>query len=97
MAYLTNTTPPRLTLQAISEQTAREWHMEGTDPVATVKVNGYITNGGAYGMKVNDTLVYTDTNLNIVSRLRVASVSSTYPGAVDLGEPTTMAAATNSD
>lgn len=97
MAYLTNSTPPRLIDQAISEQTGRQWRMEGTDPVATVRVTGYISDGGKYGMKVNDQLVYTDTNLNIISSLRVASVSSTYPGAVDLSDAVTIGPATNSD
>lgn len=97
MAYLTNSTPPRMARQAISEQTARVWAMEGTDPVATVRVTGYITDGGKYGMKVGDRLEYTDTNLGILSFLMVESVSSTYPGAVDLSDATTVGSTTNSD
>jgi len=95
MAYLTNTTPPRLMDQAISEQTARLWKMEGTDPVATVQVASYITDGGKYGMKANDRLEYTDTNLGIISSLRVVSVSTTYPGAIDLSDAITIGNATN--
>lgn len=97
MAYLTNTTPPRLQEQAISEQVGREWAMEGTDPAATVRVSGYITDGGKYGLKANDWLRYTDTNLGIISGFRVVSVSSTYPGAVDLSDATTIGSGTNSD
>lgn len=97
MAYLTNTTPPRLMDQAISEQVGRLWKMEGTDAAATVQVNGYITDGGKYGMKANDRLEYTDTNVGLISSYRVVSVSNTYPGAVDLSNPTTIGATTNSD
>lgn len=97
MAYLTNTTPPRLARQTMGEQTARVWAMEGTDAVATVQVAGYITDGGKYGMKVSDRMEYTDTNLGILSFLMVESVSSTYPGAVDLSDTTTVGSTTNSN
>lgn len=97
MAYLTNTTPPRLVGQAISEQTARVFKMEGTDAVASVQVSGYITDGGKYGMKVGDRMEYTDTNLGILSFLMVETVSSTYPGAVDLSDTTTVGSTTNSN
>ena len=97
MAYLTNSTPPQMAQQNISEQTNRMWSMSGTDPVATVRVTGYISDGGKYGMKVGDLVRYLNTNLNIVSTLVVESVSSTYPGAVDLGDATTIGSTTNSD
>lgn len=87
---------PRLVRQAVSEQTNRVWAMEGTDPVATVQVTGYITNGKDLGMKVGDRVEYLDTNLNITSSLVVESVNATT-GAVDLGDGTTIGSTTNSD
>lgn len=97
MAYSTST-PPVLALQAVGFQTgARRWYLTGTDAVATVQVTGYITNGGALGMVVGDLVEYYDSNLGITSTLNVASVSSTYPGAVDLQDPTTIGSTTNSD
>ena len=97
MAYLTNTTPPQLAEQNISEQVNRIWSMSGTDASATVRVTGYISDGGKYGMKVGDLVRYLDTNLNIMSTLIVESVSSTYPGAVDLGDATVIGSTTNTD
>lgn len=88
---------PRLAEQAMSEQSNRLWAMEGTDPVATVRVTGYITNGGALGMKVGDLVRYYDSNLGITSTMNVATVSDTYPGAVDLQDATTIGSTTNTD
>lgn len=97
MTYSTST-PPALVGQAIGFQTgARRWYLTGTDAVATVRVTGYITNGGALGMKVGDLVEYYDSNLGITSTLNVATVSSTAPGAVDLQDATTIGSTTNSD
>lgn len=96
MAYSTST-PPRLVQQVMNEQTNRQWAMEGADAVATVQVAGYITNAGVLGMKVGDIVRYLDTNLLITSSLVVDSISTTYPYAADLADPTTIGSTTNSN
>lgn len=97
MAYAT-TNPPMLTTQPIGYRAgSRVWDLTGTDAVATVRVDGYITNGGALGMVVGDLVKYYDSNLKITSTLVVDSVSSTAPGAVDLADPTTIGSTTDSD
>lgn len=94
MAYSTSN-PPRLVSQPIAGQ--RVWQYVHTDASATVRVSGYITNGGNLGMKVNDLVLLFDTTNGIVSTLKVATVSSTAPGAVDLADATVVGSATNSD
>lgn len=96
MAYSTSN-PPRLLEQAMAEQTNRLWALEGVDAAATVDTAGYISNAGILGMKVNDLVRYVDTNLNIVSMFRVASISTTYPYAANLADGTTVGSATNTD
>lgn len=86
MAYAT-TNPPVLVRQGgIDGTVPAEWEYLSTDNAATVRVTGYITNGGALGMKVGDRVNSTDTDASpvIVTRHRVVTVSATYPGAVDL-------------
>jgi hypothetical protein len=53
MAYSTSN-PPVLVRQDIGNQGSSVWALSGTDSAATVDTTGYITNGGALGMKVND-------------------------------------------
>jgi hypothetical protein len=96
MAYSTSN-PPRMMVQSIGNVAPALWFLTGTDAAAAVDTSGYITNGGALGMKANDVVLYFDTNLNIGTFHRVASVSATSPGAVDLGDGTTIASATNTD
>ena len=97
MAYSTST-PPELGNQALGFQTgARKWFLTGTDTVATVRVTGYISNGGNLGMKVGDLVEYYDSTLGITSTMNVATVSSTSPGAVDLQDATTIGSTTNTD
>lgn len=96
MAYSTST-PPVPFGNTISGQYPTLWMLKGTDAAATVQVTGYISNGGDLGMKVDDTVIYQDTNLGVTSFLNVATVSSTAPGAVDLQDATTIGSTTNSD
>lgn len=98
MAYLTNSTAPHLVTQGIAPVAgSQRWNMSGTDAVATVRVTGYISDGGSRGMRVGDLVEYYDSNLKITSTLNVDTVSSTYPGAVDLQDATTVGSTTNSD
>lgn len=97
MGYSTSNPPVLVTQGGIDNSAPAVWNLSGTDAVASVQVSGYITNGGNLGMKANDLVVYTDTNLGITSTLNVATVSATAPGAVDLQDPTTIGSTTNSD
>ena len=78
----------RLILPAgIGGQGPAIWSHESTDAGATVQVTGYITDGGSRGMKVGDIVLHTDNDATppLVTSHGVVTVSSTYPGAVDLG------------
>lgn len=94
MAYVTSN-PPNLAVQAIAG--VRIWHYVSADAAATVDGSGYITNGGNLGMKVNDLVFVFDTVNDIVTTHQVITVSATTPGAVDLGNLTTVGLATNAD
>lgn len=97
MSYSTSS-PPRLMISGSLTQTAPNiWTYSSADAVATVRVSGYITNGGNLGMKVGDLVfVFVTGGTAAVSICIVMSVSSTAPGAVDLSDGTTITA-TNSD
>lgn len=97
MAYSTST-PPKLLLQAIAHKGPAIWTYENTDAATVVRFTGYITNGGALGMKVNDILLYTKTDASppALYIMTVVTVSATAPGAVDLTDAVTLASA-NSD
>lgn len=73
------------------------WQYQSTDAAATVDTSGYITNGGALGMKVGDLVFANNTSGGIITSHRVISVSATYPGAVDLSDGVTIGTATNTD
>lgn len=75
----------------------QRWTHESADTGATVQVTGFITDGGSRGMKVNDVVWHRNTGTNIVSAHLVATVSTTYPGAVDLTDATTAVSGTNSN
>lgn len=96
MAYSTSN-PPYLMNQAMSEVRGRLWGYQSTDAAATIDTTGYITNGGALGMAVGDIVMATDTGTGIMTMHRVVTVSSTYPGAVNLGDASTVGSATNTD
>lgn len=96
MAYSTSL-PPILVTQGLTGSYPRTWLHYSVDASADVDASGFITNGGDLGMQVNDLVQHTDTNLGIVSSHKVATVSSTAPGAVDLADGTVIGSATNSD
>jgi hypothetical protein len=73
------------------------WYYTSADAAATVDAAGYITNGGNLGMKVGDLVQVYNTAGLVHSMHRVVSVSTTAPGAVDLGDGTTVGTATNTD
>lgn len=96
MAYSVSN-PPRLLMQPIAG--ARLWQYVSTDDAATVDASGYITNGGALGMKVGDFVLVTDSDTSpyITSGHTVVTVSSTAPGAVDLSNGITLGGGSNTD
>ena len=98
MAYAT-TNPPRLLMAGIMNQGPALWTYSSTDNAAAVDASGYITNGGALGMKVGDFVFVQDTDdaALLTSGHVVVTVSATYPGAVDLSNGISLAGASNSD
>lgn len=97
MAYSTSSPPVLITQGGTDGTVPATWQYSSADAIATVNTTGYITNGGALGMKVNDYVRVHDTGNNITSLTQVVTVSSTYPGAVDLRDGTTVVAAANAD
>lgn len=98
MAYAT-TNPPKLLLGSFNGTGASIWTYSSTDNAAAVDASGYITNGGALGMKVGDVVLVTDTDdaALLASMHTVVTVSSTYPGAVDLSNGITVGGGSNTD
>ena len=96
MAYSTSE-PPVCILQAVAGP--RIWYHASADATAAADASGFITNGGALGMKVNDIVYHKDstTDATALTMHKVVTVSSTYPGAVDLSDGTVVGSATNSD
>lgn len=84
-------------LQAIAGP--RVWNYASTDAAATVDASGYITDGGSRGMKVGDFVFVKDSDdaAYLTSGHTVVTVSSTYPGAVDLSNGITLGGGSNSD
>lgn len=73
------------------------WYYTSADAAAVVDTAGYITNGGRLGLKVGDLVQVYNTAGLIHTQHRVVSVSAVEPGAVDLGDGTTVGTATNTD
>ncbi len=98
MAYSTSN-PPRLLTSAIMNQGPAIWSYSSTDPASDVDASGYITNGGALGMKVGDLVLVQDTDdaALITTGHTVVTVSSTYPGAVNLSNGITLGGGSNTD
>jgi hypothetical protein len=100
MAY--DSTKLNLVLQGgIGNSGVAIWQLSGTDNTGTgagtVRYTGYISDGGSRGMKVGDMLLYHDTDTYTLSTFYVKTVSSTFPGAVDLADATVIGSATNTD
>lgn len=96
MAYETSN-PPQLITQGIGNRGIAIWDYTDDDPDTTVRVSGYITNGGDLGMKVGDLVIHHDLSAVLLNAYRVVSVSATAPGAVDLSNASVLGSATNSD
>jgi len=95
MAYTSSTL--NLVTESPLTGAGQTWHYTTADAAATVDTSGYITDGGSRGMKVGDIVLVRDTATPLVTSHLVISVSTTYPGAVDLSNGTTVGLNTNSD
>lgn len=97
--YSTSAPPQMLRGGGIGNQLPALWWYTSTDNAATVDASGYITNGGALGMKVGDEVIVEDSDASpvIYTIHRVVTVSATAPGAVDLSNGDTRITGTNSD
>jgi hypothetical protein len=75
------------------------WYHESADALAAVNTSGFITDGTPKGVKVGDYVVHRDTTAitSDTSAHKVQTVSSTYPGAVDLSDGTVVCAGANAD
>lgn len=96
MSYSTSA-PPRVLYQAIAGP--RTWiYLESGITAGAADASGYITNGGALGMKVGDFVFVQDTATPyVISGHTVVTVSATYPGAVDLSNGITLGGGSNTD
>lgn len=96
MAYSASN-PPILINQPIAGP--RTWYHTSADATADADAASFITNGGNLGMKVNDLVIHKDstTAATAATMHKVVTVSATAPGAVDLGDGTVVASATNTD
>jgi hypothetical protein len=77
----------------------RFWYHESADALAAANTSGFITDGTPKGLKVGDFVYHLDTTgaTGDLSLHRVLTVSSTYPGAVDLTDGTVVCAGANGD
>ena len=98
MTYSTSN-PPALLMQGVMNQGPAVWTYKSTDNAAAVDASGYITNGGALGMKVGDFVFVLDSDdaALLTSGHTVVTVSATYPGAVDLSNGVTLGGGSNTD
>lgn len=96
MAY-SPSNPPTVLSQAIAG--SKIWLYRSVDAPSLVQVNGYFSDGGRLGMKVGDIVIAqdSDTSPYQTSMASVVTVSSTYPGAVDLSNMVSVGGQSNSD
>ena len=96
MAYVT-TNPPNLVLSGFNALSTSIWSYESTDTAGDVDAAGYITDGDALGLKVNDLVLVVDTDASppVMTSHRVASV--TAGGSADLSDLGATLGSTDSD
>lgn len=95
MAYSTSQ-PPSLTTEAPLGAAGQVWYHSSADATAAVDTSGFITNGGALGMRVGDLVNHQDSGTGVVTTHRVVTVNATT-GAVDLSDGVVIGSATNTD
>lgn len=75
------------------------WTHYSADATATVDTSGFISDGGKYGMKVNDIVMHTNITTPtapVVTSHVVVSVNATT-NAVDLSDGTVVGSGTDTD
>ena len=99
MAYATTDELVLLTPAGLAGSGPRIWHHKSADALAAANTSGFITDGGSKGLRVGDYVLHLDTTsaATDTSLHRVLTVSSTYPGAVDLTDGTVVCAGANAD
>jgi hypothetical protein len=78
---------------------AQVWVYSSTDPSTDVDLTGYISDGGKRGMRQGDMVIVRDsdsTHQQTTSHI-VKSVSTTYPGAVNLSDGVSIGGAADAD
>lgn len=98
MAYSTSA-PPVLVSCGPLTGSGQVWYHSSADATAAFDASGFITNGGALGMRVGDIVIHRDTTSTTTATTshQVVTVSTTYPGAVDLSDGVVIGSATSSD
>lgn len=95
MAGYSTSNPPALCGQGIGNQIPARWTYSSVDAASVVQVAGYITNGDALGLKVNDIVDVTDSDTGLLTTHIVLTV--TAGGSADLSDAFTASDITNSD
>lgn len=75
----------------------KHWSLYGTDAATDIDAAGFISDGGSRGMGVGDLLFYRGSGDQITTTHVVLTVSSTYPGAVNVNLGTTVGSSTTGD
>lgn len=91
MAYATSN-PPILETQSIAGP--RRWSYSSADASTVVDASGYFTNGYELGMRINDTIMVTDTDTGLTTSHVV--VSEADP-TVDIADGVAITSITDSD
>ena len=76
------------------------WRYSEALAATSLDADGYITDGGSRGMQVGDLVIHYNTTTAaavVVTTHVVNTVSSTYPGAVNLGLGTEIGSSTSGD
>lgn len=98
MAYATTDLLINLTGASLGGSGPRLFYHESADALAAANTSGFITDGGSKGLRVGDLVWHRDTQADgDISMHRVITVSSTYPGAVDLSDGTVICETANAD
>lgn len=98
MAYATTDLLVCLTNASLGGSGPRLWYHESADALAAANTSGFITDGGSKGLRAGDLVWHRDTQADgDISMHRVITVSSTYPGAVDLSDGTAICETANAD
>ncbi len=96
MAYVT-TNPPNLIVCGFNALTTSIWSYESTDASTVVDGDGYITDGDALGLKVNDLVLVVDTDASPPVMTSHIVNSVTAGGAADLTDLGATLGSTDSD